>query len=106
MAGIPELLDGHVTLEMECLDRLYLNGSSGGLVTYMREQTGKVCEAVKRWRIESAFPSISSITKNGRMDDIANYFGLSVYATPVLLIGITVATTGSISLSTRSNSGS
>jgi hypothetical protein len=47
MASIPELLDGHVTLEVECLDRLYLNGyigplaTSGGLVTIMREQLGK-----------------------------------------------------------------
>jgi hypothetical protein len=47
MANIPELLKGHVTLEVECLDRLYLNGyigklaTSGGLVTFMREQLGK-----------------------------------------------------------------
>jgi hypothetical protein len=47
MASIPELLDGHVTLEVECLDRLYLNGyigplaTSGGLVAFMREQLGK-----------------------------------------------------------------
>ena len=47
MASIPELLDGHVTLEVECLDRLYLNGyigplaTSGGLATFMREQLGK-----------------------------------------------------------------
>jgi hypothetical protein len=47
MASIPELLSGHVTLEVECLDRLYLNGyigslaTSGGLVTFMREQLGK-----------------------------------------------------------------
>jgi len=47
MASIPELLKGHVTLEVECLDRLYLNGyigplaTSGGLVTFMREQLGK-----------------------------------------------------------------
>ena len=47
MASIPELLDGHVTLEVECLDRLYVNGyigplaTSGGLVTFMREQSGK-----------------------------------------------------------------
>src|SRR6266852_5031157 len=47
MASIPELLNGHVTLEVECLDRLYLNGyigslaTSGGLVTFMREQWGK-----------------------------------------------------------------
>ncbi len=47
MANIPELLKDHVTLEVECLDRLYLNGyigplaTSGGLVTFMREQLGK-----------------------------------------------------------------
>ena len=47
MPIIPELLSGHVTLEVECLDRLYLNGyigplaTSGGLVTFMREQLGK-----------------------------------------------------------------
>jgi len=47
MPTIPELLSGHVTLEVECLDRLYLNGyigklaTSGGLVTFMREQLGK-----------------------------------------------------------------
>src|SRR5216684_169382 len=47
MASIPELLKEHVTLEVECLDRLYLNGyigtlaTSGGLVTFMREQLGR-----------------------------------------------------------------
>jgi hypothetical protein len=47
MPSIPELLNGHVTLEVECLDRLYLNGyigplaTSGGLVNSMREQLGK-----------------------------------------------------------------
>jgi len=29
MPTVPELLDGHVTLEVECLDRLYLNGYIG-----------------------------------------------------------------------------
>src|ERR1700686_2635284 len=47
MATIPELLNGHVPLEGECLDRLYLNGyigrlaTPGGLVTFMRQQLGK-----------------------------------------------------------------
>ncbi|HEY8670078.1 MAG TPA: hypothetical protein VIL63_04495 [Terriglobales bacterium] len=47
MPSIPELLNGHITLEIECLDRLYLNGyigplaTSGGLVNFMREQLGK-----------------------------------------------------------------
>jgi hypothetical protein len=47
MPSIPELLKDHVTLEVECLDRVYLNGyigqlaTSGGLVTFMRQQLGK-----------------------------------------------------------------
>jgi hypothetical protein len=47
MASIPELMDGHITLEVECLDRLYLNGyigrlaTPGGLVVFMRDQLGK-----------------------------------------------------------------
>jgi hypothetical protein len=47
MASIPELLNGHVTLEVECLDRLYLNGyigrlaTPGGVVVLMRDQLGK-----------------------------------------------------------------
>jgi hypothetical protein len=47
MPSIPELLKDHVTLKVEWLDRLYLNGyigalaTSGGLVTFMREQLGK-----------------------------------------------------------------
>ena len=47
MATIPELLDGHITLEVECLDRLYLNGYIGKLATgpelskFMRNQLGK-----------------------------------------------------------------
>src|SRR3954447_18581686 len=47
MATIPELLDGHVTLEVECLDRLYLNGyigklaTGGGLVAFLRFQLEK-----------------------------------------------------------------
>jgi hypothetical protein len=47
MATIPELFDGHVTLEVECLDRRYPNGYIGklatglGLVMFMREQLGK-----------------------------------------------------------------
>ena len=41
-----ELLDGHVTLTVECLDRLYLNGyvptlqTSGYLVTFLTKQRG------------------------------------------------------------------
>ena len=47
MASIPELLKGHITLEVECLDRLYLNGYISTLATgpqlswFMRQQLGK-----------------------------------------------------------------
>src|SRR5204863_10217582 len=47
MANIPVLLDEHVTLEVECHDRLYLNGyigkhaTGGGLVAFMRGQLEK-----------------------------------------------------------------
>src|SRR5271165_6816806 len=47
MASIPELLNGHLTLEVECLDRLYLNGYIANLATgpqlsyFMRAQLGK-----------------------------------------------------------------
>jgi hypothetical protein len=47
MASIPELLNGHITLEVECLDRLYLNGYVPNLATgpqlsyFMRQQLGK-----------------------------------------------------------------
>jgi hypothetical protein len=43
MANINELLDGHVTLEVECLDRMYLNGyvrnlATGGQLKYFLNQ--------------------------------------------------------------------
>lgn len=47
MSTIAEILDGHVTLEVECVDRLYLNGyvpslaTPAGLTTFLREHLGK-----------------------------------------------------------------
>lgn len=47
MANIADLLEGHVTLEVECLDRMYLNGwipqlsHGGGLCWFLREHLGK-----------------------------------------------------------------
>jgi len=47
MANINELLEGHVTLEVESIDRLYLNGylpslaTAGGLVHFLTEHLGK-----------------------------------------------------------------
>jgi hypothetical protein len=93
MATIPELLDGHVTLEVECLDRLYLNGYIGklatgpGLVWFLREQLGKPIpspvvlgqvsesfrEAVKKLAEREQIP-IYQFQHKERKDDIANDF--------------------------------
>jgi hypothetical protein len=91
MPSIPELLNGHVTLEVECLDRLYLNGyigplaTSGGLVTFMREQLGKPIpspvvlgqvtekfrDAVKAMAEQQQIP-IYQFHHKERKDDVAN----------------------------------
>lgn len=44
--SVSELLDGHVALEVECFDRLYLNGyvqnlqTSGGVVFFLHDHRG------------------------------------------------------------------
>ena len=93
MATIPELLDGHITLEVECLDRLYLNGyigklaTSGGLVTFMRGQMGKPIpspvvlgqiterfrEAVKSLAQRQQIP-VHEFTHKEKKDDIASQY--------------------------------
>jgi len=93
MATIPELLDGHITLEVECLDRLYLNGyigtlaTPGGLVTFMREQLGKPIpspvvlgqiterfrESVKSLAQRRQIP-VHEFTHKEKKDDIANQY--------------------------------
>ena len=91
MPSISELLNGHVTLEVECLDRLYLNGyigplaTSGGLVNFMREQLGKPIpspvvlgqvtekfrDAVKAMAEQQQIP-IYQFNHKERKDDVAN----------------------------------
>ncbi len=47
MTTVAELLEGHVTLEVECVDRLYLNGyvpalaTGPGMTGFLREHLGK-----------------------------------------------------------------
>jgi hypothetical protein len=93
MATIPELLEGHVTLEVECLDRLYLNGYIGklatgpGLVMFLREQlqkpvpspvvlghiTEKFREAVKTFAEREQIP-IHPFQHKEDKDEIGNEF--------------------------------
>jgi hypothetical protein len=60
--SIPKLVKGHVTLEIECLDRLYLNGYIAGLVrpggmgAFLRVQLGKpIASPVVLGQITEAF---------------------------------------------------
>jgi hypothetical protein len=93
MASIPERLHDHVTLEVECLDRLYLNGyigrlaTSGGLVTFMQQQLGKPIpspvvlgqvtekfrDAVKAQAEHQQIP-VYQFNHKERKDEIANDF--------------------------------
>ena len=93
MPTIPKLLDGHVTLEVECLDRLYLNGYVGklatgaGLVFFMREQLDKPVpspvvlgqiseqfrEAVKALAERDGVP-VYQFRHKEKKDDLANEF--------------------------------
>ena len=90
MPNINELLEGHVTLEVECIDRLYLNGylpslaTAGGLVRFLTEHLGKPIpspallgqitqswvEAVKRWASQQGIPLIH-FQHGERKDDVA-----------------------------------
>ena len=91
MANINELLEGHVTLEVECIDRLYLNGylpslaTSGGMIRFLTEHLGKPIpspallgqitqgwvEAVKRWAAQQGIPVVH-FQHGERKDDTAN----------------------------------
>jgi hypothetical protein len=93
MATIPELLDGHITLEVECIDRLYLNGyigklaTGGGLWMFMRSQLrkpvpspavlGQISEkfrdSVKALAERDSIP-LYQFNHKERKDDIANEF--------------------------------
>jgi hypothetical protein len=91
MANVDEILRGHVLLEVECVDRLYLNGyiptlaTSGGLVAFMREQLkkpipspvvlGRVTEGfrerVKAFAQSNGIP-LYEFSRKERKDDTAN----------------------------------
>lgn len=91
MANVEEILRGHVTLEIECVDRLYLNGyvpalaTPGGLVTFIREHLGKPIpspvvlgkitegfrERVKAFAQSGGIP-IHDFSHKERKDDTAN----------------------------------
>lgn len=91
MTTVAELLEGHVTLEVECVDRLYLNGytpelvTGAGLTYFLREHLGKPIpspavlgqittrfrEAVKGFAEAEGIPWVE-FRHGERKDDLAN----------------------------------
>ncbi|MFH1115217.1 MAG: hypothetical protein V1792_15010, partial [Pseudomonadota bacterium] len=91
MTNINDLLRDHVTLEVECMDRIYLNGYvpklqiGGQLVTFMIERLGRpipspallgkitqgFVAAVKQFADHNGIPVLKFEHKQ-RKDDIAN----------------------------------
>ena len=108
MPNINELLEGHVTLEVECLDRLYLNGylpslaTGGGLIRFLTEHLGKPIPSpallgqitqswvgtLKRWASQQGIPWIP-FHHGERKDEVAQ--GLRQQRgvrDPVVFIGV------------------
>jgi hypothetical protein len=84
--NVAEIIKDHVTLEIRCFDRLYLNGdvpglqSSGGVIDFLvracRQKIassavfGQLTEAFKtrrrRWATEQQIPGLNSARANAR----------------------------------------
>lgn len=93
MPNVAELIREHVTLDIKCVDRLYLNGyvprlqSEGGVVAFLRQAGGRVVPSpaifgeitntfrarLRAWCEERAIPWID-FRKGERKDDIVQQY--------------------------------
>jgi hypothetical protein len=108
MPNVAELIKEHVTLEVECVDRLYLNGyiptlqDPGQLVYFLTKHRGhpipspkllgditkSLHDKVKRFAREVGIPMIE-LTKGARKDDIAKrYHARFTKPYGVLFVGV------------------
>lgn len=107
MTNANEILNEHVTLDIECIDRLYLNGyipqmqTSGGLVYYLRQKgfpipspailgdmTAAYRKQVKEFAQEEGIPLIE-FEKSERKDDrVAEYRRAHPGTEGVVVIGV------------------
>jgi hypothetical protein len=110
MPNVAELIKDHVTLSVDCVDRLYLNGyvprlqSSGGVVGFLTHRGqaipspalfGKITEAFKRelrtWAERASLPWLE-FGKGERKDDVVEPYRRRFLATGategVVLVGV------------------
>jgi hypothetical protein len=108
MMTIPELLREHVSLDLECVDRVYMNGyipvlqSSGGLVYFLEQQCGQlIASPVMLGEITQSFAAqveafakqegipLVHFQKGQRKDDVAaGYRRKFTKAEGVVFIGV------------------
>src|SRR5919202_2778187 len=111
MPNVAELIKDHVTLAVDCVDRLYLNAyvprlqSSGGVVTFLEHRGGttipspalfgKITETFKRelraWAERDGIPWLE-FEKGARKDDVVppyrDRFTASGRRAGVVLVGV------------------
>jgi hypothetical protein len=108
MPNVAEIIKEHVTLEVRCVDRLYLNGyvprlqSSGGVVTFLRQAGGQVVPSpaifgeitdsfrrrLRAWCAHRGLPWIE-FRKGERKDAIVEKYRARFAATSgVVLVGV------------------
>ena len=91
--SVAEILDQHVTFELEAIDRMYLNGyvpslqSGGGVVYFMKERLGarvpsttmvapltkRFVDAIERFA-ETTGVDLVTFEKHQRKDDLAQQY--------------------------------
>ncbi len=108
MPNVAEIIREHVTLDVKCVDRLYLNGyvprlqSEGGVVAFLRQAGGRVVPSpaifgemttsfrarLRAWCDKRAIPWIE-FRKGERKDDIVQKYRTR-FAAPagVVLVGV------------------
>jgi hypothetical protein len=108
MPNVAEIIREHVTLEVKCVDRLYLNGyvprlqSSGGVVTFLRQARGQTIPSpaifaaitarfksrLRTWCERRRIPWIE-FKKGERKDDVVQpYRSRFAAASGVVLVGV------------------
>src|SRR5712692_386315 len=107
MPNVAEIIKGHVTLEVQCVDRLYLNGyvprllTEGGVVAFLRQAGGQAVPSpaifghitdrfktrLRAWCTTRRIPWLE-FKKGERKDDVVQPYRARFQGTGVVLVGV------------------